>query len=203
MNIYGTYIKPTLDISVSLILLLLLSWVLVPLALVLFISNNGQPFFIQSRPGKKGNIYKLIKFKTMIDTYNTKGELKTDDERLTKVGKFLRSTSVDELPQLINVLKGDMSFIGPRPLLVDYLPLYNEIQMRRHEVKPGITGWAQVNGRNSLSWHEKFKFDIWYVDNISFIVDFKIMLKTIIKVIKKEGINKEEMISMDRFMGNN
>lgn len=167
----------------------------------LFFLNNGKPFFIQPRPGKNEKIFKLIKFKTMNDKRDKLGYLLPDEKRLTVVGKFVRKTSLDEIPQLINVIKGDMSLVGPRPLLVEYLPLYNEEQKRRHEVKPGITGWAQVNGRNAISWEEKFKYDVWYVDHLSFILDLKILLLTIKKVFKREGISSTNAATMERFTG--
>ncbi|MCD8194454.1 MAG: sugar transferase, partial [Tannerellaceae bacterium] len=160
-------------------------------------------FFLQKRPGKKGRIFKVIKFKTMTDAKDQEGNLLPDDKRITPLGKFIRSTSLDELPQLINVLKGDMSLIGPRPLLVQYLSLYNEQQKRRHEVKPGITGWAQVNGRNDISWQKKFELDVWYVDNISFLLDFKILFLTIKKVIVREGVTSATNVTMEPFTGNN
>jgi len=200
--IYKSFVKRLIDLLLAIIALIIALPVLFFVIILLALVNQGNPVFIQSRPGRNGKIFKLIKFRTMNDKRDSNGNLLHDSERLTSLGNFIRKISLDELPQLINVLKGDMSLIGPRPLLIDYLSLYNDFQKRRHEVKPGITGWAQVNGRNTISWEQKFKFDIWYVDNMSFIVDFKIILNTIIKVIKKDGINKEEMISMDRFMGN-
>jgi lipopolysaccharide/colanic/teichoic acid biosynthesis glycosyltransferase len=171
--------------------------------LLKFANKDAGVFFIQKRPGKQGKIFRLLKFKTMKDCKDNKGNLLPDIQRLTKIGKFIRSTSLDELPQLINVLKGDMSLVGPRPLLVDYLPLYNPQQARRHEVKPGITGWAQVNGRNQLNWTEKFKMDVWYVDNVSFILDLKILLLTLKKVFKREGINLSAHKTSERFNGKN
>lgn len=178
--------------------------ILVVVSIWLHFANKGAgAFFFQSRPGKNGKIFKVIKFKTMSDERDAAGKLLPDAQRLTKVGKFVRSTSIDELPQLINVLKGDMSLIGPRPLLVQYLPLYNKEQARRHEVRPGITGWAQVNGRNTLSWAEKFKYDVWYVDNYSFLLDLKIIFLTIKKVVVREGISQEGNATMEFFTGNN
>jgi lipopolysaccharide/colanic/teichoic acid biosynthesis glycosyltransferase len=159
-------------------------------------------FFVQDRPGKNGKIFKAIKFKTMTDERDANGKLLPDKERLTKIGKFVRSTSLDELPQLINMLKGDMSLIGPRPLLVKYLPLYNTQQARRHEVRPGITGWAQINGRNTISWQQKFEYDLWYVDHLSLGLDMKIFMMTIKKVVKREGINADRDIPMAAFKGN-
>ena len=169
----------------------------------LLIANKGAgAFFFQERPGKNEKIFRVIKFKTMNDKRDESGSLLPDAERLTRVGRFVRSTSLDEIPQLLNVIKGDMSLIGPRPLLVQYLPLYNEEQKRRHEVRPGITGWAQVNGRNAISWQQKFEYDVWYVDHVSFILDLKILYKTIQKVFKRDGINSDTSVTMDEFKGN-
>jgi lipopolysaccharide/colanic/teichoic acid biosynthesis glycosyltransferase len=172
------------------------------IAIVLAIDYRDSALFIQSRPGKNGRIFKIIKFKTMNDKKDEKGDLLPDEKRLTKIGRLIRKTSLDEIPQLINVLKGDMSLVGPRPLLMDYLPLYNDFQKRRHEVKPGITGWAQVNGRNAISWVEKFKCDIWYVDNVTFMLDLKIILLTILKVFKREGISQYGEATAEPFKGN-
>ena len=199
---YLNFIKGTIDFSASLIVLVLLFPVLVILTLLLTIANQGKPFFFQLRPGKNQKIFKIIKFKTMTDAKDTNGNLLLDVDRLTKLGRFVRKTSVDELPQLINVLKGDMSLIGPRPLLPQYLSLYSDFQNRRHEVKPGITGLAQVNGRNSISWENKFVYDIWYVDQISFLVDLKILLLTVKKVFKSEGITNEGQSTTEAFKGN-
>jgi lipopolysaccharide/colanic/teichoic acid biosynthesis glycosyltransferase len=160
-------------------------------------------FFLQDRPGKDGKIFKIIKFKTMTDKRDNEGNLLPDNQRLTKIGKLIRSTSIDELPQLINVLKGDMSLIGPRPLLVQYLPLYTKEQVRRHDVRPGITGWAQVNGRNAISWKEKFELDVWYVDHMSFLLDLNIIYLTIKKVFKREGISSGTSVTMEPFTGDN
>jgi lipopolysaccharide/colanic/teichoic acid biosynthesis glycosyltransferase len=195
--------KRLFDIMISLTLLVLLSPIFFLVFIVLFIANNGKFLFLQDRPGIHGKIFKLIKFKTMTDKKDNNGNLLTDTDRITIIGKFIRKTSLDELPQLFNVLKGDMSLIGPRPLLEQYLPLYNETQRRRHEVKPGITGWAQVNGRNTISWQQKFEYDVWYVDNISFWLDIKILLLTIRKVFKSEGINQNNEATMEAFTGNN
>ncbi len=195
--------KRLFDIMISLTLLVLLSPIFFLVFIVLFIANNGKYLFLQDRPGIHGKIFKLIKFKTMTDKKDNNGNLLTDTDRITIIGKFIRKTSLDELPQLFNVLKGDMSLIGPRPLLEQYLPLYNETQRRRHEVKPGITGWAQVNGRNTISWQQKFEYDVWYVDNISFWLDIKILLLTIRKVFKSEGINQNNEATMEAFTGNN
>jgi len=169
---------------------------------LLFIANQGKPFFFQLRPGKNGAIFKVIKFKTMNDRKDSTGELLPDADRLTAVGSFVRKTSLDEIPQLLNVIKGDMSLVGPRPLLVEYLPLYDETQRRRHEVRPGITGWAQVNGRNAISWEQKFAYDVWYVDNISFALDVKILFMTVQKVFKSEGISQDGQVTMTKFEGN-
>jgi len=171
--------------------------------LFLFFANQGQPFFFQARPGKNGKIFRIIKFKTMNDKKDLQGNLLSDAERLTIIGKFVRKTSLDEIPQLLNVIKGDMSLIGPRPLLVSYLPLYDEKQKRRHDVRPGITGWAQVNGRNAISWQQKFEYDVWYVENISLRLDIKILFMTILKVFKSEGINAGTSATMEIFTGNN
>jgi len=169
----------------------------------LYFANQGAGvFFTQKRPGKNEKMFRLIKFKTMTDEKDKDGNLLSDAQRLTKIGKFIRSTSLDEIPQLINVLNGDMSLIGPRPLLVQYLPLYNSVQARRHEVRPGITGWAQVKGRNAISWEQKFNHDVWYVDNISFSIDIKIIFMTILKVLKHEGIKQNENVTMQSFKGN-
>lgn len=201
---YKNFFKRIFDFIAALIALLLIGWLIVVVAIWLHFANKGAgSFFLQPRPGKNGKIFKVIKFKTMTDEKDENGNLLPDEKRLTKVGKFVRSTSIDELPQLINVLKGDMSLIGPRPLLVQYLPLYNEFQARRHEVRPGITGWAQCHGRNAISWQKKFEYDVWYVDNLSFIVDLKVLFLTIKKVFKREGISQEGNATMEIFNGNN
>ncbi|ESU27260.1 putative UDP-galactose phosphate transferase [Flavobacterium limnosediminis JC2902] len=168
----------------------------------LYIANQGKPFFFQVRPGKNECLFKIIKFKTMNDKKDTQGNLLPDSERLTSIGSFVRKTSLDEIPQLLNVLKGDMSLIGPRPLLPEYLPLYNDVQKRRHEARPGITGWAQVNGRNAIGWHQKFEYDVWYVDHLSFLLDVKILFLTVRKVFISEGISAEGQVTMERFKGN-
>lgn len=186
----------------ALFLLLIAGPLIFLVAIILFFSNGGSPFFLQKRPGKNEKIFTIIKFKTMNDKKDSGGKLLPDSERLTSVGKFVRSSSLDELPQLLNVLLGDMSFVGPRPLLPEYLPLYNEDQKKRHNVKPGITGWAQVNGRNAISWQQKFEYDVWYVNNQSFYLDLKILYKTVLKVIKKEDINRVGEATMTRFKGN-
>lgn len=198
---YKKIIKPFLDFMLSLLGLLLLSPIFVIVTILLFILNNGKPFFTQLRPGKNGQIFKIIKFKTMTDKKDSNGNLLPDKMRLTLVGKIVRKTSLDEIPQLLNVLKGDMSLIGPRPLLTTYLHLYNDFQNRRHEIKPGITGWAQVNGRNAISWDKKFEYDVWYVDHICFILDFKILFLTVKKVFKSEGINSANAATTEPFSG--
>lgn len=201
---YKNYIKRFLDIIISFISLVVLSPVLLIVILWLHFANKGAGvFFLQERPGRNAKIFKIIKFKTMTDERDENGLLLPDLKRITKAGNFVRKSSLDELPQLINILKGDMSLIGPRPLLVKYLPLYSPEQFRRHEIRPGITGWAQVNGRNAISWAEKFKLDVWYVDNCSFATDFKILIMTIKKVIKKEGINQSGFDTMESFNGHN
>lgn len=173
------------------------------IVMLLYVANQGKVWFKQDRPGKNGRIFTVIKFKTMSDEVDGQGHLLPDERRLTAIGKFIRNTSLDELPQLFNVLRGEMSFVGPRPLLVEYLPLYNAEQQRRHLVKPGITGWAQVNGRNTVSWPQKFTFDVWYVDHISFLLDIKILLLTVMKVFKAEGISSTTSVTMEKFHGNN
>lgn len=201
LKMYKSLVKPFFDFLISFIGLVLSSPFFLLITFLLFIANDGKPFFFQLRPGKNGKIFKIIKFKTMNDRKDSKGKLLNDSERLTKVGNLVRKTSLDEIPQLINVLKGDMSLIGPRPLLTNYLHLYSDFQNRRHEVKPGITGWAQVNGRNAISWDKKFEYDVWYVDHISFTFDVKIFLKTILKVIKSDGINAANAATIEPFDG--
>ncbi len=200
---YKHFFKRVIDFLASFIGFIILLPLFIVITVFLFFANDGKPFFFQRRPGKKGKVFSIIKFKTMNDKKDAEGKLLPDEVRLTSVGKFVRKTSLDEIPQLLNVIKGDMSLIGPRPLLTDYLHLYNEFQSRRHEVKPGITGWAQVNGRNAISWDKKFEYDVWYVDNISFVLDLKILLKTIQKVIKSEGINAQDGNSTEPFNGYN
>ena len=199
---YKKIIKRFLDFIIALIGLILILPLFVLVIVGLFFANHGKPFFFQLRPGKNGRLFKIIKFKTMNDKKDSEGNLLSDEYRLTKIGAFVRKTSLDEIPQLLNVLKGDMSLIGPRPLLPEYLPLYNESQRRRHEVKPGITGWAQVNGRNAISWQQKFEYDVWYVENVSFLLDLKILYQTIKKVFKREGITAENSVSAEAFKGN-
>lgn len=194
--------KRGFDVFAALILLVLFSPLFVVVMPLLIIVNKGQPFFMQKRPGKDGKIFRVIKFKTMNNLKGLNGELLPDAQRLTKVGNLIRKTSLDEIPQLINVLKGDMSIVGPRPLLPEYIPLYNNFQRRRHEVRPGITGWAQVNGRNAIGWDEKFALDVWYVDHMSFQLDLRILLKTVLKVIRSEGINSQGQATTTPFQGN-
>ena len=200
---YKNFIKPAIDFVLALVGFLFLSPIFVLVAIGLFFANDGKPFFFQLRPGKNGKIFKIIKFKTMTDKKDENGNLLPDADRLTKIGSFVRKTSLDEIPQLLNVIKGDMSLVGPRPLLPKYLELYNDFQRRRNEVKPGITGWAQVNGRNSISWEKKFEYDVWYVDNVSFLLDIKILIITVLKVVKSEGINEQGQATSNEFKGNN
>lgn len=198
---YLNVVKPILDYLTAFVLSLVLLPVFLIIWILTAISTGGQPFFYQERAGKNGKPFNIIKLKTMTDARDDKGELLPNALRITKFGKFLRKFSLDELPQLINVLKGDMRLIGPRPLHTKYLPLYNSEQARRHEIKGGITGWAQVHGRNSISWERKFEYDVWYVDHISFGVDLKILWLTFLKVLKKEGVNSSENVSMPTFKG--
>ncbi len=200
---YTLFFKRFFDFIIALIGLIMLSPILIITTIFLLFANNGKPFFLQPRPGKKERIFKIIKFKSMNDKKDSNGELLPFDQRITATGKFIRKYSLDEIPQLFNVLKGDMSLIGPRPLLVKYLPLYNEEQKKRHDVRPGITGWAQINGRNTISWSQKFKLDVWYTQNISLKTDIKIILMTVKKVIFKEDINSGENVNMPTFNGNN
>lgn len=201
---YRHFFKRFFDILISFTALVCLSPVLVIVTIWLHFANKGAgAFFLQERPGKNAKIFKIIKYKTMTDERDAYGNLLPDAERLTKVGRFVRSTSIDELPQLINVLKGDMSLIGPRPLLIEYLPLYSATQARRHEVRPGITGWAQVNGRNAISWQKRFELDVWYVDNLSLLTDIKIIFITIKKVLYRSNISSSTSATMEAFDGNN
>ncbi|MDM1370042.1 sugar transferase [Myroides marinus] len=200
---YKCFFKRIFDFVAALIGLVLLSPIFIVVVIGLFFANQGKPFFFQVRPGKGGNMFKIVKFKTMNDKKDNEGNLLSDAERLTSIGAFVRKTSLDEIPQLINVLKGDMSLIGPRPLLPQYLELYNTEQKRRHEVKPGITGWAQVNGRNAISWKRKFELDVYYVDHISLALDIKIFFMTIKKVFVREGISQEGQATAEAFNGNN
>ena len=199
---YRKIFKPLFDMVLSISLLVLSSPILFVTIILLFIANRGKVFFVQSRPGKCGETFNLIKFKTMNDRRDANGGLLPDADRLTETGKFIRKLSIDELPQLINVIKGDMSLIGPRPWLVEYIPLYSDFQMRRHEVKPGITGWAQVNGRNALSWGKRFEFDVYYVDHLSFGFDLKIFFLTIWNILSGKGISGEGSVTMKKFSGN-
>lgn len=201
---YKHFFKRVFDFLISLMALLLIGWLLLSIALWLHFANKGAgAFFFQERPGKDAKIFKVIKFKTMTDERDAEGNLLPDAQRLTKVGRFVRSTSIDELPQLINVLKGDMALIGPRPLLPQYLPLYNAEQARRHEIRPGITGWAQVHGRNAISWTEKFKLDVWYVDHCTFWTDIKVIFLTIKNVLMRKDINSATAATMEAFNGHN
>lgn len=198
---YKSLGKRALDILAAIFGLMLSLPIFLVVLILLIFANGGKPFFFQSRPGRGGRTFKIIKFKTMNDKKDKNGNLLEFDKRVTKVGTFLRKFSLDEIPQLLNVLFGDMSLIGPRPLLIEYLPLYSETQKRRHNVRPGVTGWAQVNGRNAISWEKKFEYDVWYVDNMSLIVDVRIILLTIKKVLLKEGVNSQENLNMEAFKG--
>ena len=198
---YKSFFKRIFDFLAAFFGLLLLSPLFLVVTLGLYFANQGKPFFFQLRPGKNGRLFNIIKFKTMNDTKDSDGKLLPDGDRLTKIGIFVRKTSLDEIPQLLNVLKGEMSLIGPRPLLPEYLPLYDAVQQRRHDVKPGITGWAQVNGRNAISWKQKFEFDVWYVDHLSLLLDLKIFFLTVKKVLVREGINTENTATTERFNG--
>ena len=201
---YKRFFKRLLDLVISLVALSLIGWFLAIIALWLHFANKGAgAFFFQERPGKDGKIFKIIKFKTMTDEKDAEGNLLPDMERLTKVGRFVRSTSIDELPQLVNVLKGDMSLIGPRPLLVQYLPLYSPEQARRHEVRPGLSGWAQCHGRNAISWTEKFKYDVWYVDHCTLWTDIQVIWMTVKKVLMRKDINSASSVTMEPFDGTN
>lgn len=201
---YRHFFKRFLDFWISFVILVLISPILLVVTVWLHFANKGAgAFFLQERPGKDGKIFKVIKYKTMTDERDADGNLLPDAERLTSVGRFVRSTSIDELPQLINVLKGDMALIGPRPLLPEYLPLYSKEQARRHEVRPGISGWAQCHGRNAISWAQKFEYDVWYVDHVSLLTDLKVILITIKKVLVRDGISEEGHATIERFNGNN
>ena len=198
---YKNYLKRFIDFTAALLGLLVLSPLFILVTICLFFANHGKPFFFQTRPGKNEKLFRIVKFKTMNDKKDAQGNLLSDSERLTPVGAFVRKTSLDEIPQLINVLKGDMSLIGPRPLLVQYLPLYNAVQKQRHNVRPGITGWAQVNGRNAISWEDKFTLDLYYVANQSFLLDLKIIFLTIKKVFVSEGISQIGQVTTTKFEG--
>ena len=201
---YKHFFKRFFDFWIAFFVLICLSPLLLVVTLWLHFANKGAgAFFLQERPGKDGRIFKIVKFKTMTDKRDAQGQLLSDEARLTRVGRFVRSISIDELPQLVNVLKGDMALIGPRPLLPKYLPLYSEEQMRRHAVRPGISGWAQCHGRNAISWTEKFKLDVWYVDHLSLWVDIKIIYLTTLKVLKRDGISEEGQATMEAFNGHN
>lgn len=200
---YRHFFKRLFDFVIALIGFIIISPLFLLLWIWLSIANKGAgAFFLQERPGKDERLFKVIKFKTMTDERDSDGNLLPDAVRLTRIGKFVRSTSLDEIPQLLNVIKGDMSLVGPRPLLVEYLPLYNETQRRRHEVRPGMTGWAQVNGRNAISWQEKFAYDVWYIDHVSLSLDIKILMRTIRKVFQREGISSGTYVTMEPFSGN-
>ncbi|MDF3079018.1 MAG: sugar transferase [Sphingobacteriaceae bacterium] len=200
---YKNFFKGFIDKTLALVAITVISPVFLILTVVLYFVNGGKPFFIQARPGKNGHLFNVIKFKTMTDKRDVNGELLPDDARITSIGAIVRQSSLDEVPQLINVIKGDMSLVGPRPLLPEYLESYNSFQERRHEVKPGITGWAQVNGRNAISWEQKFAYDIWYVDNISIGLDVRIMMLTVGKIFRRDGINQDAKVTMSKFKGNN
>lgn len=199
---YRFFFKRLFDLIAALAAFLLLSPIFLVTTVLLSFANSGNPFFFQSRPGKAGRVFRIFKFKTMNDRKSANGELLSDAERLTSIGKMVRKLSLDEIPQLLNVIKGDMSLVGPRPLLVEYLPLYSEKQAKRHDVLPGITGWAQVNGRNTLDWSTKFEYDVWYVENLSLWLDLRILTLTLKKVFKKEGISANNSATMEKFRGN-
>ncbi len=200
---YKLLFKRLLDLVLATIGLVVLSPLFILVTILLTIANEGKPFFFQKRPGRYGEVFSIVKFKTMNDKIDANGDLLPDVKRLTKVGKFVRKTSIDELPQLFNVIIGEMSLIGPRPLLIEYLSIYTHEENRRHDVKPGITGWAQINGRNAISWKQKFIYDVWYVDNVSFLVDAEIFFKTILKVLKAKDINTQGQATTEPFNGNN
>jgi undecaprenyl phosphate N,N'-diacetylbacillosamine 1-phosphate transferase len=199
---YRFFFKRVIDLLAALVLLVLTFPVFLVVMIVMFFDLKGNPFFFQVRPGRHGRLFKLVKFRTMNGRKDAEGNLLPDAERLTKTGRALRRTSLDEIPQLLNVINGDMSLVGPRPLLIEYLPLYNSYQSRRHEVLPGITGWAQVNGRNAISWQQKFEYDVWYVDHLSFKTDMRILFRTLQKVMRKDGVNSSALITMEKFSGN-
>ncbi len=197
------FLKPFLESFAALVALIVFSPILIVVTILLYIQNDGKPFFYQRRPGKDQKPFDIIKFKSMTDAKDADGNLLPDNERITAVGAFVRKTSIDEIPQLFNVLKWDMGIIGPRPLLFKYIPLYNERQLRRHEVRPGMTGWAQINGRNSISWAEKFELDVYYVENVTLWLDIKIFFMSFMKIFKKEGVNQSDARPMEPFNGNN
>jgi undecaprenyl phosphate N,N'-diacetylbacillosamine 1-phosphate transferase len=200
---YKGLLKPVFDFIIALVSIIIISPVLMMVGIALAFQNKGTPFFLQNRPGKNQKAFNIIKFKTMTDERAIDGKLLPDNQRITRLGNIIRKLSIDELPQLLNVLKGDMSLVGPRPLLFKYMPLYSKEQLRRHDLKPGITGWAQVNGRNAISWAKKFELDVYYVDHISFTMDTKILWLTVLKVIKKEGVNQSDEAPMQPFNGTN
>lgn len=200
---YKNNFKRIIDLILALIGFIVLSPIFIFVAIGLYFANDGKPFFFQARPGLNGKIFEIIKFKTMSDKKDANGNLLPDIDRITQLGAFVRKTSLDEIPQLINVIKGDMAIIGPRPLLPQYLPLYNEVQKRRHDVRPGITGWAQVNGRNAISWTKKFELDVWYVDHVSFSSDVKVFFLTFKKVFKSEGVSADGHVTIEPYNGNN
>ena len=199
---YKNYVKRIVDVIVAIIALIFVSWILILTFLILYFTNKRKVFFKQERPGKNGKIFKIIKFKTMNDRKDKNGKLLPDNERITKFGNLIRKTSIDEIPQLFNVFVGDMGIIGPRPLLVSYLSLYSKEQLKRHDVRPGITGWAQINGRNSICCEDKFNLDVWYIDNLTFLLDLKIFFVTLKKVFFREGISKNATVTMEIFKGN-
>ena len=200
---YQTFIKPIVEFTIALLAIVFLLPLILFIIVLLSIANAGEPFFLQRRPGKNGRIFKIIKFRTMTNKTSEDGDLLPDSERLTTIGKVIRKTSIDEIPQLFNVLKGEMSLVGPRPLLPEYLAIYTKDQQKRHLVKPGLTGWAQVNGRNAISWSEKLKLDVWYVENISWKLDLRIIFRTIKKVVLSEGVNSRDMATTEPFNGKN
>lgn len=199
---YRKFFKRVFDFVAALSGFVVLFPVFAVVTIFLYFCNDGKPFFFQTRPGKDQKLFRIVKFKTMNDRKDADGNLLSDAERLTTTGQFVRKTSLDEIPQLLNVIKGDMSLVGPRPLLPEYLPLYNSTQQRRHDVRPGITGWAQVNGRNAISWEEKFNYDVWYAENVSFPLDIKILFLTVKKVFVSEGISSDSSVTMEKFTGN-
>lgn len=199
---YRNLFKRLIDLVLSILIFILSSPIFILVTVWLYINNNGKPFFFQKRPGRENKVFTILKFKTMNDAKDDNGNLLPDDERITWIGNIVRKLSMDEIPQLLNVIKGEMSLIGPRPLLVEYLPLYNEEQSKRHDVRPGITGWAQVNGRNTLSWEKKFEYDVWYIRNFNFWLDLRILFLTIIKIFKREGISSDTTLTMEKFKGN-
>jgi lipopolysaccharide/colanic/teichoic acid biosynthesis glycosyltransferase len=200
--IYRDLIKPLGDKVAALLVLLLTLPLMLPVVLLLYFANRGKPFFLQTRPGLHGDPFRIVKLRTMTDERDANGVLLPDEQRLHRIGALVRKSSLDEIPQLINVLKGDMSIVGPRPLLMEYLPLYSREQSRRHEVRPGITGWAQVNGRNAISWQQKFSYDVWYVDHLGFGLDMKILFLTVKKVLRSDGISGTDTVTMTKFEGN-